>query len=165
LATGDELPVHYTHGKERTLPVVLSFPPDWTFYFQIVLFLALWAFLRRFFFAPTFAVLQEREERSAGALQEASRVKAEAEAIEGQYKTRLAETRAGALQQVDAVYREAEEQARTLLDAARTEAGSILADLRATLSKEIAEARQSLDGRIPDFSREIAQKLLGRSLT
>ena len=144
---------------------MLSLPPDWTFYWQIVLFLVLWAFLRRFFFEPNFAVLKNREERSTGALQEASRVKAEAETIGEQYKTRLAQTRAEALQQVDTTSREAEEQARNVVEAARAEATQTVADMKASLDKEIATARRSLEERAPDFSREIAQKLLGRSLT
>ena len=38
---------------------MLSFPPDWTFVFQIALFLVLWTFLRRLLFAPNLAVLHQ----------------------------------------------------------------------------------------------------------
>ncbi|MBI3302790.1 MAG: ATP synthase F0 subunit B [Deltaproteobacteria bacterium] len=144
---------------------MLSFPPDWTFVFQIALFLVLWTFLRRFLFEPNLAVLKTREQRSAGTLKEASRVKAEAEEMGTQYTARLAETRVGAIQQVDAVYREAEEQARNLIKAAHAEAERTLAGMRVTLGQELAEARRGLEERTPDFSREIAQKLLGRPLT
>jgi F-type H+-transporting ATPase subunit b len=143
---------------------VLSFP-DWTFFFQILLFLCLWTFLRRFLFEPNFSVLKSREERGAGALQEANRVKAEAEAMEEQYRSHLTEARTEATQQVDALYREAEAQAQSLIDSARTEATQTITRMRETLQKEIAEARRTLEERIPDFSREIAHKLLGRSLT
>ncbi|HXG17616.1 MAG TPA: ATP synthase F0 subunit B [Methylomirabilota bacterium] len=143
---------------------MLSFP-NWTFLFQIVLFLCLWAFLRRFLFEPNFAVLTEREERSAGALKEASRIKAEAEAMSEQYRSRLTEARAGALQQVDAIYRDADAQAQALIESARTEAMMTLSQLRSALQQETAEARRALETRTPEFSRDIAQKLLGRSLT
>ncbi|MGE0681842.1 MAG: hypothetical protein AB7P69_13210 [Candidatus Binatia bacterium] len=143
---------------------MLSFP-DWTFLFQIILFLGLWTFLRRFLFEPNFSILRSREERSAGALQEASRVRAEAEALGEQYKARLTEARMGATQQVDALYREAEAQAQSLIDSARTEATQTATRMRETLQKEVADARRALEERIPDFSREIAHKLLGRSLT
>ena len=144
---------------------MLSFPPDWTFVFQIVLFLVLWTFLRRFLFAPNLAMLQHREQRSVGALQDASRVKAEAGEMGTQYTARLAEARSGAMQQVDSVYREAEDQAREVLAAARAEAERTIAGLRETLSRDRVEARRGLEERVPDFSREIAQKLLGRPLT
>jgi F0F1-type ATP synthase membrane subunit b/b' len=144
---------------------VLSFPPDWTFVFQIILFLVLWTFLRRLLFEPNLTVLKTREERSAGALKEASRVKAEAEEMGEQYKTRLTETRAGAMQQVDAVYREAEEQTRALLESARADAARTVVGMREILTQELAEARQSLTASVPAFSREIAAKLLGRPLT
>jgi F-type H+-transporting ATPase subunit b len=144
---------------------VLSFPPDWTFIFQIVLFLVLWMFLRRLLFEPNLAVLKNREKRSAGAMQEATQVKAQAEEMGEQYRTRLAEIRSGAMQEVDVVYREAEEQAGNLLESARAEANRIVASVRETLEQELIEARRDLQERVPDFSREIATKLLGRPLT
>ena len=143
---------------------MLSFP-DWTFLLQIVLFLGLWTFLRQFLFEPNFAVFKNREERSAGALKEAAQVKIEAEAMGEQYKTRLTAARVSATQQMDAVYREAETQAQSLIDVARTEAAHTISQMRESIQKEIDEARRTLEERAPDFSREIAQKLLGRSLT
>jgi len=144
---------------------VLSFPPDWTFIFQIILFVVLWSLLRRFLFEPHLAVLHNREHRSAGALAEASRVKAAAEEMGTQYVARLAETRTGAMQQVDIVYREAEEQARTLIDTARAEAERTVAGMRTALTQEITDARRALEQRVPEFSQDIAQRLLGRPLT
>lgn len=144
---------------------MLSFPPDWTFVFQIILFLVLWRFLRRLLFEPNLTVLKTREDRGAGALKEASRVKAEAEEMGEQYRTRLTETRAGAMQQVDIVYREAEEQTRALLASARADAARTVAGMREILAQALAEARQSLTASVPTFSREIAAKLLGRPLT
>ena len=143
---------------------MLSFP-DWTFFFQIALFLCLWTFLRRFLFEPNFSVLTSREQRSAGALQEASTVKSEAEAIGKQYQAQLTATRAEATQQGDAIYREAEVQAQGLIDSARADAAQTVSQLRATLQKDMEETRLTLEERAPEFSREIAQKLLGRSLT
>ena len=144
---------------------MLSFPPDWTFVFQIVLFLILWTFLRRLLFEPNLAVLQNREERSAGMLQEATQVKAAAGELGEQYRVRLSEIRSGILQEVDGIYREAEEQAGNLLESARTEASRIMAGVRETLERELTAARQDLQERVPDFSHEIAAKLLGRPLT
>lgn len=143
---------------------MLSFP-DWTFLFQIALFLFLWTFLRRSLFEPNFAVFKEREERSVGALKEANTARAEAEAMGEQYKTRMTEARVGATQQVDAVYREAETQAQGIIETARTDAAQTVAQMRAALQNEIEDARRSLQDRIPEFSHEISQKLLGRSLT
>jgi F0F1-type ATP synthase membrane subunit b/b' len=138
---------------------------DWTFAFQIILFLVLWAFLRRFLFEPHFDVIEQREHRSEGAIKQAQQVKAEVGEMEAQYKSRLAATRTGAMQQVDIVSREAEEQARAITDATRTEADKILSDMRATLQQEIANTRKELQSRAPEFARNISEKLLGRPLT
>jgi F0F1-type ATP synthase membrane subunit b/b' len=69
------------------------------------------------------------------------------------------------MQQVDTVYRSAEEQAKTLTDAARAEANQTLATMRTSLQQEIESARKDLESRAPEFARTIAEKLLGRPLT
>lgn len=144
---------------------MLTFPPDWTFIFQIVLFLILWQCLRRWLFEPHLEVFRNREQRSAGAIQEASRVKTEAATMAEQYAAQLAQTRTGVMQAVDTVYRAAEEQARQLADGARAEAAQALSTMRETLSLEVAAARSDLERRVPEFAREISEKLLGRPLT
>ncbi len=138
---------------------------DWTFAFQILLFLILWAFLRRFLFEPHFEVMEQREHRSEGALRQAQRVKAEVGEMEEQYKSRLTATRSGAIQQVETVAREAEGQAHAITEAARTEADKILEEMRATLRQEIENTRKELQSRAPEFARNISEKLLGRALT
>ena len=138
---------------------------DQSLIFQAVLFLALWMFLRKFLFEPHLAVMQQRTQRSEGALKEAQQVRADAESIEERYKSQLAQTRTGMMQQVDTVYRAAEEQAKALIDAARTEANQTLATMRVSLQQEIAAAKQDLEARVPEFARTIAEKLLGRPLT
>jgi F-type H+-transporting ATPase subunit b len=138
---------------------------DWTFAFQILLFLVLWAFLRRFLFEPQFEIMQQREHRSEGAIKQAQRVKTEVGEMEEQYKNRLAATRMGAMQQVETVSREAEGQAQAITEVARTEANKILADMHATLQQEIADTRKELQARVPEFARNISEKLLGRPLT
>lgn len=144
---------------------MLAFPPDWTFFVQIILFLILWTMLRRLLFEPNLAVLANREQLSAGAIKEAEQIKADAQGKGEEYRTQLVEARSGAMQEVEAVYREAEEQSRTLVEKARNESALTMADMRETLQKEIAEARQDLEKRVPDFSNEIAERLLGRPLT
>lgn len=143
---------------------MLSIDPQWLV-FQIILFLAVWMFLRKFLFEPHLAVLQQRTQRSEGALKEAQQVRADAESIETRYKIQLAETRTGTMQQVDTVYRAAEEQAKVVTDEARSEANQTLANMRASLLQEIEAARKDLESRTPEFARTIAEKLLGRPLT
>jgi F-type H+-transporting ATPase subunit b len=138
---------------------------DQSLVFQVILFLALWMFLRKFLFEPYLAVMQQRTQRSEGALKEAQQVRTDAESIETRYKAQLAETRTGTMQQVDTVYRAAEEQAKTLTDAARAEANQTLATMRVNLQQEIDAARKDLEARAPEFARTISEKLLGRPLT
>ena len=138
---------------------------DQSLIFQAVLFIVLWMFLRKFLFEPHLAVMQQRTQRSEGALKEAQQVRADAESIEERYKSQLAQTRTGTMQQVDTVYRAAEEQAKVLTDAARTEANQTLATMRVSLQQELAAAKQDLEARVPEFARTITEKLLGRPLT
>jgi F-type H+-transporting ATPase subunit b len=143
---------------------VLSIDPQWLV-FQIILFLALWAFLRKFLFEPYLAMMQQRTRRREGALKEAQQVRVEAESVETRYKAQLAETRSGTMQQVDTVYRAAEEQAKALTDTARAEANQTLAAMRTSLHQEMEAARKDLESRAPEFARTIAEKLLRRPLT
>ena len=138
---------------------------DQSLIFQVVLFIALWVFLRKFLFEPHLAVMQQRVQRSEGALKEAQQVRTDAESIEERYRSQLAQTRTGTMQQVDTAYRAAEEQAKALTDAARAEANQTLAAMRTSLQREIAAAKQDLEGRVPEFARTITEKLLGRPLT
>ena len=144
---------------------MLAFPPDWTFFFQIILFLILWTVLRRLLFEPNLAVIANREKQSAGAIKEAQQIKADAEGKGEEYRAQLAQARSGAMQEVEAVYREAEEQSRAVVEEARNESAQTIAQMRGALEKEIADTRQDLEKRIPDFSNEIAERLLGRPLT
>ena len=144
---------------------MLSFPPDWTFVAQIILFLIVWVCLRRFLFEPNLAVLKTRAQRTEGAMREAVVVKTEAQAMDEQYQTRLATSRAEARQRVDAIYKDAEDQARSVVEAARKEAEQSIANVRASLSEDIQRTRQSLEAQVGQFADEISEKLLERPLS
>ena len=144
---------------------MLSFPPDWTFIAQIVLFLIVWTCLRRLLFEPNLSVLKTRKQRTEGAMQESALVKAEVEQMNEQYQARLATTRTEARQKVDTIYKDAELQARSVVEAARKEAGKSVVGLRQTLSQDIENTRQSLEEQLPQFAREISEKLLERPFT
>ena len=144
---------------------MLSFPPDWTFIAQIILFLIVWTCLRRLLFEPNLTVLKTRKQRTEGAMQEAVVVKAETEAMDKQYQTRLAASRTEARQRVDAIYKDAEDQARSVIESARNEAEQSVAGIRDTLTKDIRDTRQNLEDQIPQFAAAIGEKLLERSLS
>ena len=144
---------------------MLSFPPDWTFIVQIVLFLIVWTCLRRLLFEPNLSVLTTRKQRTEGAIKESALVKAEVEQMNEQYLVRLATTRTEARQKVDTIYKNAELQARSVVEAAQEEAGKSVIGLRQTLSQDIENTRQSLEELLPQFAREISEKLLERPFT
>lgn len=144
---------------------MLSFPPDWTFIAQIVLFLIVWTCLRRLLFEPNLSVLKTRKQRTEGAMQESARVKADVEQMNEQYRARLATTRTEARQKVDTIYKNAELQARSVVEAARKEAAKSTASIRQTLSQDVENTRQSLEELLPQFARKISEKLLERPFT
>ncbi len=98
-------------------------------------------------------------------MREAAAVKAEAEARGEQHQTRLATSRAEARQRVDAIYKDAEDQARSVVEAARQEAEQSTANVRASLSEDIRRTRQSLEAQVGQFADEIGEKLLERPLS
>ena len=144
---------------------LLEFPPDWTFFVQIALFLGLWLVLKRLLFDPVGDVLQERKRRGEGTAEEARQIRARAEQTAGDYRRELSAARTRILAEVEEMYRREEDQARVLLAEARDAAAADLRRARDLAEREAREARAALRARTPEFAAGMAEKLLGRPLT
>jgi F-type H+-transporting ATPase subunit b len=78
---------------------------DWTtFVLEAINFLVLLWLLKRFFYRPVLAVIEQRQARTAKTIADAATVQHEAEALKSEYQTRLAhvdEARAAAQEKLD----------------------------------------------------------------
>ncbi len=143
---------------------MLQIPPDYTFLVQIALFVAVWLALKSLWFDPALKVIKERSARSEGAIADARAVQAEAERLQREHETALADARAAAQREAQELMRAAEaEQKRLLTDA--TEAAQLtLADARARVAEDVAAARRTLQAEVGTLAREVARAVVGRAV-
>jgi F-type H+-transporting ATPase subunit b len=144
---------------------MVEIPPDWTTFFtQIAVFLVLWLVLKRFWFEPALRVLKEREVRTEGAMQEARRVREEAEKLRAAHETALEKARSDAQREVNEILRAAEVEHKRILAEASEEAQRTLVDVRARVAEEVNIARATLQNEVHAIAREVAQAVVGRTV-
>jgi F-type H+-transporting ATPase subunit b len=129
---------------------------------QVALFLVLFVILKRLWFKPVAAVLQERERRSEGALAEARAMHVRVEELRAQHAKALEQARLEARHEVQELWRAAETEQQRLIDEAQTEAERTLVVARAEIAGDIARARQELETQVREIARQAAQSVLGR---
>ena len=130
----------------------------------IVLFVLLVAPIDRLLFKPIFRVLDERDERIAGTRARAVALEQETDQVLSRYES-----------QVAAVREEAEQERRSLLEAARGDALGTTGGARAQAEGEIERARSEIQGALEsargslrsqaqELAQQAAARVLGRPL-
>ncbi len=130
----------------------------------VVTFLLLMAYLNAVVFRPILRLLEEREKRTHGALEEARALEAEAARALAAYEEKISAARD--LAAVDrALARKATlDREREILEAARAEAAARVAQIEREVAAAAERARAGLAAQAGDFARVIAEKVLGRSV-
>ena len=131
---------------------------------NVALFVALIYPTHRWILQPLLRIFDERERRTTGAATDAQALVTEAAEVRVQFERRMHEARARAQRRRAEILAEAEESTHGLLDVARTEASASLEEVRQTIAGELDEARQGLRDQTEVLAREVAEKVLGRSL-
>jgi F-type H+-transporting ATPase subunit b len=130
----------------------------------IVIFTSVFLLLARFAWKPILSVVEDREKRIQGALDESRRRQAEAEELLRQQKEHLAEARKQA-QEILADSREAADRFRKEMEErARVESETILARARAEIQREKEAALDALRRESVDLALAAASKLLRQKL-
>jgi F-type H+-transporting ATPase subunit b len=136
---------------------------DLTFVVQIINFLILMMVLNVVLYRPIRRAIADRAATVDGARQHAESVDSEVQDKVAQYEARLKEAKGKAGEERNALRAEALAEEAAALDAARREADSALASIRETVAREAAEARTVLREQARVLSRDICEKVLGRS--
>lgn len=144
---------------------MLEIPPDFrVMLVQAAIFVALWIVLGRLWFGPAMRMIRERNARSAGALEKARTIQAEAEALRARHAAAIEEARAEAQREMEEVLRNAQAEQRKVIGDARDEAHRVLTDARSKIAEEVAAARQELRSQAESIANEVARKVLGRTV-
>jgi len=139
--------------------------PDWKLLIPLIaLFAILVIPVNQWVFKPLFRVLDEREERIAGARARAERLAGEADEIVEQYEAALRGTREDAerarREQLDAARRDTLDTT----GAARAEAEREVEGARHALRESLETARTTLRAQSRELAREAAARVLGRAI-
>ena len=129
------------------------------FIFHIVV-----AFLNKVLFKPMLGLLREREEKTEGFMRDAGEKEKAARSTLAQYEEKLRQDRKEVLEVKKQYVVEGTDARTALLEKARREANQSLEEIKDGIAKASEEARKTLSQQIETLGKEIAERVLGRSL-
>jgi F-type H+-transporting ATPase subunit b len=139
-------------------------PSSGLFFWQLVVFLGLFAILAKFAWKPILASLQEREESIQTALDSAERAKQEMAALQAGNEALLKQAR----DERDKIIRDAREAATRLQEQiqsdAKKTADKLIADARSVINTEKAAALRDVRQQVALFSLQVAERLMKKNL-
>jgi len=109
---------------------------------------------------PLTATLKERRARTDGAIEDANRAIAEAEARAAEYAAKLREARAEILRNRELRIKQWNAERDAALDAARKAAGFRVRQAKVELETEAAHARQAIQASAADLANQVVQAVL-----
>ena len=141
---------------------MLAFPPDITFFIQLVSFFVLLAILNRLLFVPYAAVLDEREARTEGATQDAVGERAEAAELAKKIDAEMSAARSRAAEEAEKIRQQTRVEEAEIFDAAKSAATAKLDELRGQIQSQTDSARDALAGDARALAEEMTAAILGR---
>ncbi len=137
---------------------------DLSVVYQIVFFLVLWFVLSKVLFRPYLKLLEERENKTAGALHDTADLEREGARLKAQYEERIAQAQAAGGAVKESVLQEARQRREQVLSQARQEATATLELARRGVASQVAGERQLAAAEAATVARQMASKILGRNL-
>ena len=137
---------------------------DWTLFLQFANFMILLVVLNVLLFKPLRAVLAARKTTIDGDLAQARATEAQIQAQVAEYEAKLQDARQRGGQERTALRQAAVAEEARLLGVANEAASRRLQELKGQVADEAATARQALRSETEVLARQIAGKVLGRSV-
>jgi F-type H+-transporting ATPase subunit b len=151
-------PAHAAEGGLRIVPDPLQLT------LLIVLFLLLVPTLNSLVFRPLLGVLEERERRIDGARTKAGELAERAAQLVERHDQAVSEVREAANAERASTIEEARREHQSALGAARAHAEREIVATREDVTQALQRARAALRADAEPLAREVAERLLGRSL-
>ncbi len=136
---------------------------DLALVFQFVNFLVLMLVLNVLLYKPVLKILAEREAEIADAREKTASVDKAVQEKVALYELKLRETKARAHEQKNKAIQSVREEESAIVEKARREAAGSVASIQKRVAREADEARKFLMEQAQTISREICEKVLGRS--
>ena len=140
---------------------MLAFPPDITFFIQLVSFFVLLAILNKLLFVPYGEVLAQRTARTEGASHDAAEHRSEADLLAARIEEELKSARVAANEEAERIRQQTRREEGEILEKAKWDSTAQLTELRAAIDKERVNARQSLESEARTLADEMVGAILG----
>jgi F-type H+-transporting ATPase subunit b len=137
---------------------------DWSLLIQAVNFLLLLFLLTKLLYRPLLAKMNERTQAIQKSLDEAQQARAEAQKERDEFAAKIQAAYAEAQGIRAAALKDAADEQRRLVDAARTEAARLVASARQEMDQDVRRARQELRQEVANLAITVAEKLIKKSL-
>ena len=137
---------------------------DWSLVIQAVNFLLLMVLLTKLLYRPLLAKMAERTQAIQKSLDEAQKARAEAQKERDEFAAKMQAAYAEAQTIRAAAIKDAADEQRRLVDAARAEAARLVADARQEMDQDVRRARQELRQEVADLAIAVSERLIKKSL-
>jgi F-type H+-transporting ATPase subunit b len=131
-----------------------------TFFIQLVNFLILLAVLNLILYRPIRGIIKQRQERLAGYMSDIERFNNKAEEKLKNYEAQLSQARVEGSKLRNEFKLEAAKEEQVVLAKAKEEAQKKLAEARAELVKQSEVVKQELLGKIEEYAKMVAERVL-----
>jgi F-type H+-transporting ATPase subunit b len=138
---------------------------DGSFFVQLFIFFVAFLILRSLVFRPVMALFDARAQAMQGARTQASEMERGADEKREHLESELRRVRQKASEHRNELRGKAQQLARELTDRARRENSAALQSAKAQLDVEARDAQAKARAEAPTIARQIAERLLGRSVS
>jgi F-type H+-transporting ATPase subunit b len=135
-----------------------------TLIIQLFIVLTLVVILSQVVFKPFLSILQERKDRVKRAEEQARDLQHRAENLMERYRESIAVAHAQGATIRERIRKESLAKEMEILQKATDEANRMIQEIKVRITDEMEAARAGLHSRAQNLSREIAERILGRSL-
>jgi F-type H+-transporting ATPase subunit b len=132
---------------------------------QMVILAIAFFILRSLVFKPVIGLFDAREAAMDGSRKAAAEMDKDADAIRDRFETELKKVRQQGNDERDKARAKTQKLARELTETARRENAATLAGAKGRLDVEAADARGKAKAEVPGLAKQIAERLLGRSMS
>jgi F-type H+-transporting ATPase subunit b len=137
---------------------------DWTLPISLVSVVIFLVLMNKLLFKPLIQFVEARDKGIRDDLEEAARLRQQAEDALATYESALGAARRDMAEAAAAVQRAMDARQREQIEQARTTANTLVADAQATIARETEEARNRLAAAVRELARLVVAKLIGREV-
>lgn len=134
------------------------------FLLQIINVFVLLAILNFLLFRPIRKIMAERDSEISGDKGKAIALDRDVQEKVALYEARLKEVKTRASEEKQELVKQARQEESSVMEKARAEAAGMLSTMKNKVAKEAADAKTLLQEQARSLSRDITEKVLGRSL-